>query len=211
MAIGSYYSVKRQGMKQQPRMAIECKGNGEATQNELRKRGWSNFHQWVRYDSKKIRKSQASKLGVFTNYWFRTMMMDWIIKFLRDGWIDINSPWFVVEMEDLERGEDVQELKATYGGHDDRIMAMGIVLLSLYDTEIRSGGKSPGVVRPKRGTDRVYQTYDDQPNWQSRDIPLVATPMESSVTAPETWAWGARARLFGGKPEPESQFSEYDI
>ena len=211
MAIGSYYSIKRQGMKQQPRMAIECKGNGEATQNELRKRGWSNFHMWVRYDTKKIRKAQANKLGVFTNYWFRTMMMDWIIKFLRDGWLDINSPWFVVEMEDLERGEDVQELKATYGGHDDRIMAMGIILISLYDTEIRTGGRTPGVVRPKKGEARVYQTYDEQLSYQTRDSPLVTTAMENMVVAPDSWMWGPRAKLFGGKPEPETKFSEYDI
>ena len=215
MAIGSYYSVRRQGMISQPRMAIECKGNGEATQNELRKRGWTNFHQWVRYDTKRIRKSQSNKLGVFTNYWFRTMMMDWIIKFLRDGWLDINSPWFIVEMEDLERGEDVQELKATYGGHDDRIMAKGMVLLSLYDTEIRTGGRAPGVQRAKRVDGvKVYSTYNEQANWQTRDVPLGNSPMESYLMAPTDKAWAKgdpRSYLFGGRPEPEQAFSEFDI
>jgi hypothetical protein len=217
MALGSYYSVKREGMLHQPRMAIECKGNGEATQNELRKRGWTNFHKWVRYDTRRIRKAQANKLGIFTNYWFRTMMMDWIIKFLRDGWLDICSPWFVVEMEDLERGEEVQELKATYGGHDDRIMACGMVLLSLYDTEIRSGGsRSPGVARaprPPQG-EVYYPTYDEQTSWQTHDKPLVQTPMEAYLMAPNDRAWAKgdpRSYLFGGKPEPEAAFSEYDL
>ena len=217
MAIGSYYAVRRQGIIQQPRMAIECKGNGEATQNELRKRGWSNFHLWVRYDTKKIRKSQSQKLGVFTNYWFRTMMMDWIIKFLRDGWLDINSPYFVTEMEDLERGEEIQELKATYGGHDDRIMAMGIVLISLYDTEIRTGGRAPGVMREthKRGSEeKYYPTFDEQKSWQTHDMPLVSSPMESYLMGPADRDWAKndpRSILFGGKPEPETTFSEYDI
>jgi hypothetical protein len=215
MALGSYYSVKKDGMLHQPRMAIECKGNGEATQNELRKRGWTNFHMWVRYDTKRIRKAQANKLGIFTNYWFRTMMMDWIIKFLRDGWLDINSPWFIVEMEDLERGEEVQELKATYGGHDDRIMACGMVLLSLYDTEIRSGAKSPGVQRVKlEQGEKYYPTYDEQTSWQTHDKPMVGTPMEGYLMAPNDKAWAKgdpRSYLFGGKPEPETQFSEYDL
>lgn len=216
MALGTYYSVKKDGMLHQPRMAIECKGNGEATQNELRKRGWTNFHMWVRYDTKRIRKGNANKLGIFTNYWFRTMMMDWIIKFLRDGWLDICSPWFVVEMEDLERGEEVQELKATYGGHDDRIMACGMVLLSLYDTEIRTGGKSPGVQRvllAKQG-EKYYPTYDEQTTWQTHDKPMVNSPMEAYLMAPNDKAWAKgdpRSYLFGGRPEPEAQFSEYDL
>jgi len=214
MAIGSYYAVRRVGMKQQPRMAIECRGNGEATQNELKKRGWSNFHLWVRYDTKRIRKAQAQKLGVFTNYWFRAMMMDQIIKWLRDGWLDINSPWFVVEMEDLERGEDVQELKATYGGHDDRIMAMGFVLLSLYDTEIRTGIRTPST-RPKRGEGQHHATFDEQFSWQSRDIPLVNTSMEGFLGAPASRDGqiykDPRVYLFGGRQEPEEQFNEFDL
>jgi hypothetical protein len=216
MAIGTYYSVRKAGMLVQPRMAIECKGNGEATQNELRKRGWMNFHLWVRYDTKKIRKANAQKLGVFTNYWFRTMMMDWVIKFLRDGWLDINSPWFVTEMEDLERGEEVQDLKATYGGYDDRIMAMGIVLISLYDMEIRVGGKTPGVTIRARKTDgvKIYPSFEDQKTWQSSDAPMYNSAMEGYLMAPNDRAWkngDPRSYLFGGRLEPEEKFSEYDV
>ncbi len=216
MAIGSYYAVRRNGMISQPRMAIECKGNGEATQNELRKRGYTNFHPWIRYDTKKIRKAQSNKLGVFTSYWFRTMMMDWIIKFLRDGWLDINSPWFVVEMEDLERGEEVQDLKAAHGGFDDRVMALGFALISLYDTEIRTGGRAPGVQRAarKNADEKYYLNIDDQHDYQTCDTPLVNSPMESYLMAPNDKAWSKgdpRSYLFGGRIEPEQRFSEYDL
>jgi hypothetical protein len=210
MAVGSYYSVIRDGFRQQPRMAIECKGNGEATQLELKKRGWSNFHMWVRYDSKKLVKARSHKLGVFTNYWFRTMMMDWIIKWLRDGWLDVNSPWFVDEMSDLERGEEVQDLKATYGGYDDRIMSMGFVLISLYDTEIRQSGRTPGVLRPKRGEQAPFATY--QPGAQERDL-VGASDMAPYIVMPSEMAelTYAQSSLRGRRREPEGEFDEYEL
>jgi hypothetical protein len=173
LALGTFYGVKRNGMRRQPRVAIECKGNGETTQLQMRLRGWSNFHQWIRYDQKNLRKSKATRLGVFTNYWFRAMMMDYLIKWLRDGWVEIRSPWFVEEMADLERNEDVQSLKAMHGGHDDRILSMGFNLVSLYDTEIRRGVK-PGeagervVIRQRADEPRQYVKYSE--GWQGGEI-----------------------------------------
>ena len=31
------------------------------------------------------------------------MVMDTLLKYIKDGWIDIESPWFIDEMSDLER------------------------------------------------------------------------------------------------------------
>lgn len=208
MAVGTYFSTYRNGFLQQARQAIECRGNGEVVQMELKKRGWVNFHPWLRYDSKVIRKAQAHKLGVFTNFWFRAMLVDWITKFLRDGWLDIRSPWFVSEMEDWERDWDEQSAKAAYGGHDDRIMSMGFVLLSLYDTEIRSGVKSPGEGRTRGG-----QQHESYPSYkgsdQSRDIPPDA-PIRSYIYSNESGAL-ARPMILGHAYTPEEEFSEYEI
>jgi hypothetical protein len=138
LALGTWYSGRSAtGLRMQPKMAIECKGNGETAQLELKKRGWTNLHRWTRYDGKKIDKGKAHKLGIVTNSWFRPMMLDMLIKWIRDGWIEINSPYFIQEMETLERDWDRQDTRALDGCFDDRIMALGFILISEYDTEIR--------------------------------------------------------------------------
>jgi len=137
MAVGTLFSPRFDGELRQAKMVIDCLKNGESTQWELRKHGWSNFHLWVRLDNKKVNQAQAHKLGWFANSWARAMMMDYAIKALRDDYIDINSPWFVDEMADLERDEFRQSLKAVHGGHDDRFTALGQVFISLHIMEIR--------------------------------------------------------------------------
>jgi hypothetical protein len=52
LAVGQLFSTRLRGEYQMPKMVIECAGNGESVQHELRKLGWAHFHQWVRYDSK---------------------------------------------------------------------------------------------------------------------------------------------------------------
>ncbi len=143
-AVGELFSVEKDGERRQPKMVIECNRNGELTQLELRKMGYINFHQWIRYDSKKMQSSRSHKFGWYTNQWSRPMIMDCLVKRLRDNWLDILSPYFVTEMRDLERDEYRQSLRAMFGGHDDRIMAMAMVLFSLHVLELdwaERGGK----------------------------------------------------------------------
>jgi hypothetical protein len=209
MAVGTYFSTYHEGLRRQPRAAIECKGNGEVVQNELRKRGWVNFHPWVRYDSRKVEKHKAHKMGIVTVYWFRSMLVDWVTKALRDGWIDINSPWFVEEMEDWERDWDAQDTKAAYGGHDDRIMSLGFVLLSLYDTEIHTGMRGLSDVRQRIGKQQEFATYS--PGFQGSDI-HEDSPMASYLQHPDPES--PIAHMLNIKPQPEDRFDytgEYDL
>ena len=135
LALGTWYSVAdEQGVKRQPRMCIECAGKGDIPQNIIRMIGWTNFHQWVdnQIDRKKIELHKATKLGIFTRAgWFRDGMIDFLVKTLRDCDIEICSPHFVREMQSLQGDEMIQSLRAGYGGHDDRIMAVGFVLVSM--------------------------------------------------------------------------------
>jgi hypothetical protein len=209
MAVSTYYSGFREGMRRQVRAAIECKGNGEVVQNELRKRGWVNFHPWIRYDSVKLQKHKAHKLGIVTVYWFRSMLVDWVTKALRDGWVDIASPWFVQEMEDWERDWDQQDTKAAYGGHDDRIMSLGFILISLYDTEIRHGVRGLSEVRDRSGKPQDNLLYS--PGFQGSDIPSTS-PMQSYLQHPD--AESPIAHAFNYRPDPESGFDytgEFDL
>lgn len=137
MALGTLYSQPIFGEIRQPKMVIECLHEGDVTQLELRKRGWTNFHRWLRIDSKHIRPGKSMKLGWYTNAWSRPQMTAWLVKALRDQWLEINSPWFIHEMRTLERDEEKAFMKAVYGGHDDRLMALGIVFYSLWYLELR--------------------------------------------------------------------------
>lgn len=135
LALGALYSTPdHTGMMQQPRIAIECKGHGDMAQNLLRQAGWTNFHPWndKQLDNRQQKLSQFHKIGVYTTSWFRDGMIEMLVKMLRDGDIEIASPFFVQEMASLQGDEFVQSLKAGYGGYDDRFMSMGFILVSLY-------------------------------------------------------------------------------
>ena len=176
MAIGTFYSTKRKGKIRQAKMVIECNRNGESTQMELRKRGWSYFHQWLRYDRKRLDESKATRLGWFTVQWSRDLMMDHLVKFIRDGWFEANSPWFVEEMAELERDIEKQKISAASGGFDDRIMATGIALLSLHVMELRGPSTLMAEERAKRQGPAIYPVYDPGP--QGRDVVNEGGPLE---------------------------------
>lgn len=166
-AIGSLFTTRANPVethghdtRRQPKMVVEVNRNGESTQLELRKMGWTNFHVWIRYDAKKIRATHSQKIGWTTNAWSRPMMMDLLVKAFRDQYIDVNSPYLVDEMSDLEATEDRQSLRAAYGGHDDRIMATGIVLFSMHALELK--GTQRNLMRERgenRNQHKVYPTY----------------------------------------------------
>lgn len=121
------------GTRTQAKVCVECRGNGEAVQFEMQKRGWSNFHVWKRYDNKRpTRDADAYKIGVYTNAWFRSQMMDMLLTCIDEEAIDLPSPYLVQELTTLERDPDQQKAKAAYGAHDDRVMGLGFPLFSLH-------------------------------------------------------------------------------
>lgn len=170
LALASYYSTPISTDElRTPMVVIECMGNGETVQHEMRKRGWSHFFRWVRYDARRINKSAAYKIGAYMSHWFRAMVMDTLVKYLRDGWCDINSPWFVQEMQELERDEQAAKMKAMYGGHDDRIIGFGIALFSFYDMQIRAGTQTMAQQRAENQEEiHRYATY--RPPMQEREL-----------------------------------------
>jgi len=175
----AYAVLKLYSPVRECKAVIECNRNGESTQLELRKMGWTNFHRWMRYDSKKLHQS-VNKLGWFTNAWSRPMMMDFLLKALGQGWIDIPSPFFVGEMRDLERDEYRQSLKAIHGGHDDRIMALGIVLFSLYVLELR-------------GTQRGL--LSERESREQEAVPMYSMGYQASSAKAEKWMQRFEVRL----------------
>ena len=161
LAISCFYSVvnSKDYTRTQCRVCIECKGNGEACQHEMQKRGWRNFHPWKRYDNKKMKPDgQVVKFGIYTNVWFRPQMMDMLLTCFDEQAIDLPSPYLVSEFESLERDEAVAKQKAAYGEKDDRVMAIGFPLFSLHvgdrtqlfarrKVDLLPGGEPPETVK----------------------------------------------------------------
>ena len=160
LALGTLYSVRYKDKIRQPRQVIEGAANGENVHLELKKRGWTNFHNWVRYDKKRIQEFKANRELWYTTSWSRPLMMDMLLDALNNGWLDINSPWFINEMSELEVIEaGRQKIAAALGQHDDRIMALGIALFSAHALETR--GRDGWAARRERapGGTPVYAAY----------------------------------------------------
>lgn len=135
MALGSLYSTFNANAQRrvQCRLAIECWANGAATQYELQKRGWSNFHPWKSYDNRKARPDgEVNKLGIFTNQNFRAQMFDMLLTNLSEEAIDFPSPYLVQELTTLERAADRRKPQAAADAYDDRVMGIGFPLFSLH-------------------------------------------------------------------------------
>lgn len=158
-ALMNFFPSIINGEPRQSKAVIECMRNGENTQHELRKMGWRNFHRWVRYDAKIINHANASRIGWYTNVWSRAMLMDYLIKAIKDDILCINSPWLVDEMADLERNPEQQSLKAAHGAHDDLIMSIGIVWFSLHIMELVGNIRTALNVRRKVEEEVAYARY----------------------------------------------------
>jgi hypothetical protein len=137
--LAKLYSRKDDGGNlRQPYIVVETNNGGDGCQLPLRKAGWGRMHPWMRYDKKVIDASKASHVGVITTAWSRELVVGYLATALKDGIIDINSPWFIQEMQSLEAGFTEggrTRIAAVLGRHDDRFMALGWIYLALHVTE----------------------------------------------------------------------------
>lgn len=135
LALGCWYSTFSPALSRrgQCRIVIETQTNGSSLQNELRKRGWTHFHPWQYNDTKKQRRDfEVARVGVMTNVWWRATLMDMLLTCLSEEAIDLPSPYVISELTTLERVQGKRKEEAAAGANDDRILALGHVLLSLH-------------------------------------------------------------------------------
>ncbi len=131
--IGRLYStLDDRGERLQPKMAIEIANGGDACQLAMKKMGWGNFHNWIRIDKKIIDEGKAHYHGFVMTEWARDMVFGNMIKAIKDGLLDIDSPWLLEEMGTLEKDEEKRRIDHTIGMHDDRFVALGLILSSLH-------------------------------------------------------------------------------
>lgn len=173
LAVAELYSPMRQA-----RAVIECRGTGDAVQLDMRKRGWTNFHPWMQYDNKRLRTDVVNKLGWFTNQASRELMLDAFMTAVSEAWLEIRSPFLVDEMASLSREEGRQRFQAEYGAHDDRVMAIAMVLLSLHILELkmfrqkRLGETHANPITVRNGDEAILNEAFYDPGPQGRDMPI---------------------------------------
>lgn len=166
MVIGVLYSSYSPGAQRrvQSKMCIEAWTNGAALQMEIKKRGWSNFHAWQYNDTRKVKPdSQVNRVGIYTNQWFRSQMMDMLLTSLGEESLDLPSPYLVDELETLERIAGQKKIAAQYGMHDDRVMSLGFPLFSLHQNKPPSKQFERKRVSYVPGLEEDYVAY---PVWQ---------------------------------------------
>lgn len=195
-AIGLFYSTRVAGTRKQAKLVIEC-NKGQATQTELRKLGWSHFHIPVKLDQKKLQHSRVPRVGWYTTAQTRPDMLAYTIKSIRDFAMEINSPWFIDEMTDLERDTSRQmlsRLAAADGAHDDRIMAIAMVFFSLHILELRGTMKSLQEERAERLLhESTYPSYNQ--GFQGVELPKdsdmrpMIHQLETDYEEVETYPW----------------------
>lgn len=139
LAIAKMYSTfSPDGGIIEPRITIEMAANGEALQAELRKLGWSNFYIRTRLGTQaRSERIIEPLLGWATTWTSRPRLLDHVIKVVRDGLVEIRSPWLVDELADLQRSEKQIKIEAARGAHDDRLMAFAIMVYVMFDLDAR--------------------------------------------------------------------------
>lgn len=178
------YSVKHSGEIAQPKLAIETNNGGDAAQLAMRKLGWYNFHNWVRLDKKIINEGKANFIGFVMVEWARDLVVGGMLKALKDFMIDIDSPWLIEEMASLEKNEEKARIEA--GGreaHDDRFMAMGMILASMHALDWES-------LRSPFGQSRVMALEIDTGEPKKEELPRQATPKNWTEAALKSEAEG---------------------
>lgn len=185
MAVSIWYSTFSTRLQKhaQAKLAIEAQTNGASLQNELKKRGWVNFHAWKYNDTKKpVKDSQVYREGIFVNAWYRSSMMDMLLTCLSEEAIDLPSPYLVKELQTLERVIGVTKAVAAAGSHDDRVMALGHPLFSLHQ------GKMPEKQFARRRVEYAPGLESDDgvayPIWTPPAYSFGSAPMAMQVVQP---------------------------
>jgi len=143
LAIAAFYGkFMEQGVTRwrEPYVSIEqVQAVGDTAQLQMRKMGYSNFHRFVRYDSKKIRKARANKMGWYTYGWSRALLIGNFVHAAQSGWAEINSPWLIDEMKHFEvhiTKSGKERLEHEEDMHDDRIFSSAEAIFCPHDMDV---------------------------------------------------------------------------
>lgn len=131
-----YSTVSITGANNLALAAPEINRAGKSVVLELLKAGWGNIY--LQRDFSKVSTTNPIQgMGWNTNTSTRYMLTNWFMKFIKNGYYKVNSPWLVDEMRDFTINEKVRTSRLEHGkgAHDDRIFASGIGLVAGHELE----------------------------------------------------------------------------
>lgn len=134
--IGKLYTDKELGLPAMVAVEVNTGNPGIVTQTELIRRGYPHFYRWRR--PMKQGAKMTNELGWITNQTTRPLVTEMGVDYLKKGWLQINSPFFVDELTTYVNTEERpghRRLEHAPGHHDDRIMALFIALYIAHETD----------------------------------------------------------------------------
>ena len=172
---------------------VECNAPcGDTMVNDLRSR-WSYGNLFIKKEYDKRENLFTNKIGWWTNKTTRPKIIARGLHAFSYGDLIINSPFLLDEMGDFERDHFVAKAKASYGHHDDRIMALLIGYWGGHDDEWLSG-EDIGEQRRLLSLAK----YTQQEIIEQQPIPGPKRPdfQNQAISFKEMWA-NAEEELFG--------------
>lgn len=127
--IGHVFCDQRDGYPAMLAVEVQPGSPGISTQTELMRRGYLNFYRWVK--PTRVDGKVSIEVGWHTTPFTRSPMIDRGIKYIKEGYLEINSSPLIDELDTfvntgLEKGK--KHLEHAPGYHDDRILALFIAL-----------------------------------------------------------------------------------
>ncbi len=146
LALGTLYSVKREGRVQQPLVIPETnREGGQRLWKDLELRGWRNVYR-ERNAKSTSRNDQSQTVGWHMSPQNRDDLILYGEAAIGNEVIELNSPELVNEMSSFIRHPNGKK-GAAKGKHDDRIIALFLAFHALYHSDARATGKDPNVER----------------------------------------------------------------
>jgi hypothetical protein len=161
LAIGTLYSTRVGGQLRQAKQVIEDAAGGQNVYNELKKRGWREFHSRISYDKRRTIETPSNSQLWNTNNHTRPLLYDMLLDAINNGWLVINSPELIEELANLEIDMDKLRIAAAAGKKDDRVMGIAIPLFSLHALDTKYRDRWITRPTPNSPAERKYASYSE--------------------------------------------------
>lgn len=150
LALGTMYSVMRDGKRKQPLFIPETnREGGNQLLKEMKYRGWKSESIFCEYRGKSTTRGRSSKIeGWHMSPQNRSDLIQRGIAALENEVIEVNSPAVVDEMDTFIKWPD-GSIKAAKHRHDDHLISLFLGFHALYFGDARAAGKDPFIERTR--------------------------------------------------------------
>ncbi len=151
LMLGAYYTLTDTlGNVVTPMVCPEDAADGTSIIREMIKWGWSNFYVRQKPDKRKGGFNDGNLLGWHTDQLTRSTLVSWLLKFIKERRIKINSPWLIDELRSFVLLKSVSQqgvvkLKVQHerSAHDDRLFALAIGIVAGHHIEVQEDVQNP--------------------------------------------------------------------